>query len=149
MGARHAGAGMGFEVADGAGGATGACDVAVLEHEDAVRLDAGILIGLQRDLGPLGAENVVCRATEEIAQRLGEMSQPHRAGRWADLARRARGLAAVADQVGMATLGRVARDVAACAARGDAAALGATLARLDRITHRSLAAVWDMQDFGA
>src|SRR6056297_1786705 len=85
--------------------------VAVLAHEDTVRLEAGVLLDLQRDLGPLGAENVICRAIEEIAFRLEELPEPHRSGRWAEVARRARGLAAVAEQVGMATLGRMSRDV--------------------------------------
>jgi hypothetical protein len=120
-----------------------------LEHEEVVRLDDAVLYRLQADLGPLGAENVVCRAIEEIATRLEALAEPHRSGRWAELARRARGLVAIAEQIGMTTLARVAGDVAQCAERGDAAALGAVLQRLDRIAHRSLSAVWDMQDFGA
>lgn len=120
-----------------------------LEHEEVVRLDSGVILRLQAELGPLGAENVVCRAIEEIALRLEALGEPHRTGRWAELARRARSLVAIADQVGMTTLARVCRDVALCAERGDAAGLGATLQRLDRIAHRSLSAVWDMQDFGA
>ena len=46
----------------------------------------------------------------------------------------------------MTTLARVARDVLRPAPSHDAAALGATLARLVRIGERSLMAVWDLQD---
>jgi hypothetical protein len=55
-------------------------------------------------------------------------------------------MVAIADQIGMASLARVARDVSSCAVRVDAAALGATLARLERIADVSLMAIWDMQD---
>ncbi|MEM1430061.1 MAG: hypothetical protein AAGG09_11440 [Pseudomonadota bacterium] len=120
------------------------CDVSQLEHDEDVRLDSACLIALYRDLGPLGAESVLSRAMSEIARRLDGLSEPYRSGCWRDLARNARSLSAISEQVGMRALARVARDVASCATWGDAAGLGATLARLDRIAHRSLAAVWDM-----
>lgn len=123
-------------------------EVAILNHDDAVRLDAGALAALYRDLGPQGADAVLARAMEEVALRLDGLPGPHRSGQWAELARRARALRAIAEQVGMTTLARVAGDVAACAARCEAPALGATLARLDRIACRSLAELWDMQGTG-
>jgi len=123
-------------------------EVAVLAHEESVRLDRETLGTLVRDLGPNGAEIVLARAMEEIAQRLESLAEPHQSGRWAELARRARGLKAIAEQVGMTTLARVAGDVASCATRFEAPALGATLARLDRITYCSLTELWDLQDFG-
>jgi HPt (histidine-containing phosphotransfer) domain-containing protein len=121
-------------------------DVAMLIHDDRVRLDRDAVHLLARDLGPAGAESVLARAMEEIAQRLESLTQPHLTGQWAELARRARGLAAVAEQIGLTTLARVAGDVATCAARTEAPALGATLARLERIAHRSLSELWDMHD---
>ena len=121
---------------------------AQIHHAECVSLDAGHVLELYRDLGPAGAESVLARAMEEIVVRVAALSDFHRAGRWADVARRAGTLRAIAEQVGMTTLARVAGDVSRCAARGDPASLGATLARLDRTAHRSLAAMWDLQDFG-
>jgi hypothetical protein len=120
-------------------------ELATLDHDDAVRLDAGALAALYRDLGPQGADAVVSRAMSEVALRLESLSGPYLSGQWADLARRARALRAIAEQVGLTTLARVSGDVATCAARGEAPALGATLARLDRIACRSLAQLWDVQ----
>ncbi|MCB1338182.1 MAG: hypothetical protein KDK10_12270, partial [Maritimibacter sp.] len=57
-----------------------------------------------------------------------------------------RGLIAVAQQVGMTTLARVGRDVLELSQSYDAAAFGATVARLGRIGESSLMAVWDLQD---
>ncbi len=123
-------------------------DVAMLNHEDTVRLDVEALAELYRDLSPAGAEAVLARAQEEVMLRLGGLSEPHRSGQWAELARRARALRAISEQVGLTTLARVAGDVAICAARCEATALGATLDRLDRIACRSLAELWDMQGTG-
>lgn len=122
--------------------------VARLSHEEKIALDPECLSVLLCDLGPIGAEAVICRAMEEIAQRLDSLAEPHLSGQWMELARRARGLAAIAEPIGMTKLSAVSTDVAVCAARCEAPALGATLARLDRVAHRSLAAIWDMQDFG-
>ena len=133
----------------GAGtGEQGVSEPAQIHHAECVSLDAGHVLELYRDLGPAGAESVLARAMEEIVVRVAALSDFHRAGRWADVARRAGTLRAIAEQVGMTTLARVAGDVSRCAARGDPASLGATLARLDRTAHRSLAAMWDLQDFG-
>ena len=123
-------------------------EVGRLEHHEEVRLDPCCLSALYRDLGPLAAETVLTRAMSEIAARLEGLTEPHRSGRWAELARRARALSAIAEQVGMASVARVARSVADCAASGDAAGIGATLARLDRIASRSLDAIWAVTGTG-
>lgn len=51
-----------------------------------------------------------------------------------------------ADLIGMATLARVARNVADSYATQNHVALAATLARLDRVGERSIHAVWDLED---
>jgi len=123
-------------------------DVATLQHEETVRIDAGALVALYQDLGPRGAEAVLGRAMQEVSLRLDGLGETHRTGQWAELARRARALRAIAEQAGLTTLARVAADVALCAGRCEAPALGATLARLERIACRSLAELWDMQGTG-
>lgn len=123
-------------------------DVAGLQHDETVHLDPDKLGALYRDLGPRQTEVVLTRALEEIGQRIEALPEPYQEGRWAELARRARSLIAIADQIGMSKLARVAGDVAICAERCEAPALGACLARLDRIAQNSLAAIYDMANIG-
>ncbi|NDR55629.1 hypothetical protein [Aliiruegeria sabulilitoris] len=119
---------------------------AKLDHDEPIRLDPDSLESLYLELGPAGAENVVCRAMEELALRLSDLPKLHRAGRWEELSRVARSMIAISRQVGLTGFARVAGDVAKCAATGDPIALSATLSRLERIGERSLTAVWDLQD---
>ena len=120
--------------------------VTLLKQDETVRLDSDRLGELYAQLGEAGAEDVVCRAMEELAARLAYAERMYRLGHHADLRKSVRSLAAIADQVGMFTLARVARNVIGCVDTGDAIALAATLARLLRIGERSLTAGWDLQD---
>jgi hypothetical protein len=120
--------------------------VAELKPAEPVTLDRDQLEVLYRQLGPVGADKVVHHALEELAALLSGVNVDYHAGRMAELAASGRALAAVAQQVGMTKLARVARDVADVAMGRDAAALGAVTARLMRIGDRSLVAVWDLAD---
>ncbi|WP_413872704.1 hypothetical protein [Albidovulum sp.] len=120
--------------------------LAVLRHDEGVRLDPDRLVALYSDLGEAGAEQVVCRAMEELAGRLTEIQRFADDGDVAAMARSARLLAKVAEQIGMLTFARVAGDVLRATAAGDRTAQAATLARLVRIGDRSLNAVWDLRD---
>lgn len=120
--------------------------VTTLKQEEAVCLNAARLEELYAQLGESGAENVVCRALEELAGRLSNTERCHREGRLDEMRKSARSLVAVSDQIGMQLLSRVAADVTQCADTRDAVALAATLSRLLRIGERSLSEVWDMQD---
>ena len=104
------------------------------------------LDALYAELGPIGAEAVVCRAMEELATRLAALPALHRGGQLKELARVARSMAAIADQVGLESFSCVASDVVRCALRSDPIALAATLRRLERIGERSLTAIWDVTD---
>lgn len=117
-----------------------------LRPDEPVRLERGRLAALYMSVGEAQAEEIICRAMEELAMRLALMERAYAAGEFAALSKGARGLVAIADQVGMTGLARVAGDVALCAERRDGTALGATLARLMRISDRSLTAVWDSAD---
>lgn len=120
--------------------------LAVLRHEEGIRLDPDRLVALYSDLGEAGAEQVVCRAMEELAGRLTEIQRFADEGDLAAMGRSARLLIRVAEQVGMPTFARVAGDVLRATAAGDHAGQAATLARLVRIGDRSLNAVWDLHD---
>ena len=109
-------------------------------------MDAALLETLCADLGPHGAEDVVCRAMEELGQLLFQIHEIAIVGKREDLHRSLRRLAAIADQIGLCGLAQVARDVMACIEYGDTIAEAATLARLSRTGERSLSALWDLQD---
>lgn len=120
--------------------------VSRLRHEESVRLAQERLAELYVQLGESGAQDVICRAMQELALRLGSLEEAYARGDHAALAKGARGLVGIADQVGMASLARVAEHVQECTNRQDPVALPAVLARLLRIGDSSLTAVWDLQD---
>ncbi len=111
-----------------------------------MRLDSERLEELYRQLGEAGAEDVVCRALEELATRLARTEQYYREMKIEDMRKSARSLSAIAEQIGMQLLADVARDVTRCIDDVDRVAVAATLARLLRIGERSLSEVWDLQD---
>ncbi len=113
---------------------------------ETVRVDQDRLGALYAELGEAAAEDVVCRAMEELALRLSHCSRLHSAGHWHELRKCARSLIAISDQIGMHALARVAADVIETLDAGDSPATGATLARLLRIGEQSLTAIWDLQD---
>ncbi|MDX1819853.1 MAG: hypothetical protein R3197_03060 [Paracoccaceae bacterium] len=120
--------------------------VVMLTQNERVRLDQDRLADLYLQLGEAGAEDVVCRAMEELAVRLAHAARMYHQGQIPELRKSVRSMAAISEQIGMQMLARVARDVTSCIDAGDANAVAATVARLMRIAERSLTAVWDMQD---
>ena len=120
-------------------------DVRVLPQDESVRLDPDRLQTLYDQLGEAGAEDVVCRAMEELAVRLSMTERLFRQDRLEEMRKAARSLTGIADQIGMNTLSRVAQDVTNCIDAHDHVALTATLSRLLRIGERSLIEIWDMQ----
>jgi len=119
--------------------------VTLLKQNEVVRLDSDRLEDLYNQLGEAGAEDVVCRALEELAVRLSHTERCYREGRRQDMRKSARSLVAISEQIGMLMLSRVATDVTVCADTGDTVALAATLSRLLRIGERSLSEIWDLQ----
>jgi hypothetical protein len=119
--------------------------VTLLKQDERVRLDPQRLDTLFDQLGETGAEDIVCRALEELAARLSHAERCYREGRIADMRKSSRSLIAIADQVGTSLLAGVAGDVTASIDAGDHVALAATFARLLRIGERSLCEIWDVQ----
>jgi|TARA_R110002049_G_scaffold44333_5_gene130046 hypothetical protein len=111
-----------------------------------VSVDQDRLGALYAQLGEVGAEDVVCRAMEELALRMSSCDRLYRAQDWVGLRKATHTLIAIADQVGMQALSPVAQDVILCIDTSDAVGLAATLSRLIRIGERSLTAIWDLQD---
>lgn len=130
-------------------------EIAVLRHDEGIRVNGRRVVELYDELGAAAAERVIGRATEELAVALQAVVERGRdaLAQWdhapdarSETATRVERLGALAWQVGLASLAHVATDVAGCAAHGDAATFAAVLARLDRVGNRSLTAVWDSQD---
>lgn len=120
--------------------------VARLRVDETARFDPEKLEDLCRVFGEQDAEDKVARALERIAALLGAIA-PGKPRLAPDGMRDPlEALIDASDLIGMATLARVARDVAACLRSGDAVALAATLARLQRVGDRSIHAVWDLED---
>lgn len=130
-------------------------EIAVLRHDEGIRVNGRRVVELYDELGAAAAERVIGRATEELAVALQAVVDRGRAAlaQWdhaqdarSETTKRVERLGALAWQVGLASLAHVATDVAVCAAHSDAATFAAVLARLDRVGNRSLTAVWDSQD---
>ncbi|MGR3367523.1 MAG: hypothetical protein ACU0CC_06340 [Sagittula sp.] len=110
-------------------------------------MDPAQIRTLCTDLGLHQAEDVICRAMEELAQRLCQVQDMAVSGPRQDMHKTLRSLSAIAQQIGMTSLSRVAHDVMTCIEFGDIVAEAATLARLARTGERSLTQLWDINEF--
>lgn len=110
-------------------------------------MDTAQLQTLYADLGLSAAEDVICRAMEELAQRLCQVQDMALSGPREDMHKTLRSLAAIAEQIGMTSLSKVSHDVMACIELGDIVAEAATMARLARTGERSLTQLWDISEF--
>lgn len=117
---------------------------AILRHEEGVSLDVERLVALYANAGEKGAEAVIARTVDDIGCRLAEIGRFAEEGRYAHLSRTAARAAALARTIGMATMARVALDVADASTRADLPALEATVARLFRVADAAMSTVWDL-----
>ena len=107
-------------------------------------VDAGDLVDLARDKGLPRAEFIAFAALEEIVERLTAVEAAWRAGEFQRLAKVARSVVGMSEQLGMQTVAFVAARVAVAAETSDQAALAALVARLVRVGEGSLAAFGDL-----
>lgn len=121
-------------------------DVSFLTLAERPRMNPGQIETLCNDLGPHAAEDMVCRAMEDIALRLCQIQQMASEGPRDTLYKDLRALSAVSEQIGLTSVASVARDVMDCIELGDRVAEAACLARLGRLGEGSLTALWDLQD---
>ncbi len=121
-------------------------NILTVNHRENVSLDQKKLTDLYLQLGENSAEDVVCRAIEELAIRLTHCERLWRQGEIAQLRKSARALVAIADQIGMGAMADVAKDVTTVIDADDQPAIAATLFRLIRVGETSLTAVWEQQD---
>ena len=97
---------------------------------EAANVDQDRLSALYLQLGQANAEDVVCRAMEELALRLSNCDRLYRDLALDELRKGVRSLIAIADQIGMSDVSAVAGHVTACIDNEDATALASTFARL-------------------
>ena len=117
-----------------------------LVHREQVRFDPAMLASLYAQLGTRAAERMIACAMEELALRAVALNALP-ADDVAAVRKGARSIQAIAAQVGMDSLARVARHVVQCAAAdADEVALSATRARLMRVADHSLTAIWGEED---
>ena len=121
-------------------------NVVALMPSESVRLDSDRLGSLFQQMTAHDAEEMVCRAVEELAVRLSHCTVLWRQDDVPGLRKSARSIIAIAGQIGMSTLARVALDVTQTVDRADRVATAAVVLRLERIGEASLNAVWDLQD---
>ena len=118
-----------------------------IQVSEAISIDEHQLGALRSQLGNSGAEDVICRAMEELALRISRCSDLFQAGEEAALRKNARSLISIAEQIGMYTLSKVAEDVTNCIDCKDQTAIAATLSRLIRTAETSLNQVYEHQTF--
>jgi len=111
-----------------------------------VCVDQERLSSLYAQLGETVAEDVVCRAMEELALRMSHCDRLYRSSCWQELRKNSKSLIAISEQVGLHKLAIVAGDVMSAIDQENEVAVAATLTRLIRIGERSLTAIWDTQD---
>ncbi|MGJ8603476.1 MAG: hypothetical protein ACSHXH_05055 [Marivita sp.] len=107
-------------------------EILVLHPRDTAYFDEDTLNALSRDLGPSVAENILCRALEDIASRFHRIRDDYSRGNHDALRKSVHALIPIADQIGLPILARVGHDVMNTIDTGDPVALAATLCRLVR-----------------
>ena len=120
--------------------------VTTLRQNEAPGMDPDRITELYVKLGEVGAEDVICRAMEELASRLADI---HEVQLFADadlLRQSARSIAEIAGKIGLTSLSRVALDAEYCLNFNDYVARSAIIARMVRIGEKSLTIVWDYRD---
>lgn len=120
--------------------------LAVLRHEEGIRVDAERLVGIYAGRTRRDAEEVLRRGLEDMALRVEEIRRHVGAGDRVALMRSVRLAERMAEPMGMASFIAVARDLHTATDAGDGPAQAATLARLLRVADRSLSAICDLRD---
>ncbi|MEM9437250.1 MAG: hypothetical protein AAGA15_09430 [Pseudomonadota bacterium] len=118
----------------------------VLAHDETARVDESAIAALRGQMGEAGAEGVISRALEEIANRLSLIERHYVEGNHEALWKASKGLVGISEQIGLTSVGDAARAVATCARGRDRVALSATIGRLIRLGDKALTAIWNMSE---
>ncbi|MDR5653282.1 hypothetical protein [Ruixingdingia sedimenti] len=106
-------------------------------------LDPARIGALYAQFGGAEVQALLDRAMIELANVRHDLTRQYAGRELEGFARNLRRMRRIADHLGLTTLARVAEDVGACLDRGDATALAATWARLNRSAAQAIAGGWD------
>lgn len=109
-------------------------------------MDSGPLRTLFATLSDQDAEDIICRALQDIALKLDLLQASRVAGEFAQIVTPAKRMGAIADQIGLTEVALVARHIANAADVRCGVALGATLSRLERAFDASVSHIWDFRN---
>ena len=112
--------------------------VTALTPREVVRQDVEAIAVIYRNLGAPTAEKVVTRALGELALRMAKLAETVRAQDLKDVGEELLRLSRLADDLGLTSLAKVARDSRICLDRADSTGFSAVWARLIRVAERSL-----------
>ncbi|MDO5657595.1 MAG: hypothetical protein Q4G36_04660 [Paracoccus sp. (in: a-proteobacteria)] len=112
--------------------------IETLAVDENVRIDLCRIDRITEGLGGAG-DDLIGDALEQIALGVNRLRLAARDGHFATVEAEAARLSRLAEQLGLVSLAHVAADVSSCTRRRDGPALAATLARVRRVTNRSLA----------
>jgi hypothetical protein len=113
--------------------------VTPLTPQEVVRQDVEAIAVIYRNLGAPTAEQMVTRALGELTLTMAGIAEKVRLQDMRDLAQHLARLRHLAHDLGLTSLGAVARDAQTCLERADGTAFAAVWARLLRVAERSLA----------
>lgn len=124
----------------------------IVEHLSELRplelvdVDSDRLVELCVRMGENRAEEVIALSVDNLWRGLDGLKACYQEQRFEDLADQSRGLAQIAENLGLSLFVKICRDVEACAVRADTPALSGCLSRLSRIADQSICSVWDLCD---
>jgi len=121
--------------------------IAVLRCRDDFNMDPAPLVALFQGHSDKDAENLVCRALEDIASRLDRLQAARQAGAFDEIPGPARRIAKIADGLGLTEVAMVAGHIATASQMNCAVATGATMARMERCFDTAVSHVWDFRRF--
>ncbi|MFT4701827.1 MAG: hypothetical protein ACI9ND_003090 [Yoonia sp.] len=122
--------------------------IAVLRCREKFTMNAAPLQILFGTLSDHEAEDIVCRALEDVAGRLDRLQSARATGAFSEIVIPAKRIAAIADQIGLTEVALVSRHIADASETRCGVALGATLARLERAFDAAVSHIWDFRQFG-
>lgn len=118
-------------------------NVAILAVVEEVSIDQRRIAEIVGELGQSAAHTLMQSALEHLALAVRDLRQAAGQGDLAQVVHHADRLSRLAWQLGLVSLAGVAVDVARCAEAGDHASFAATLARIERVSNRSLLEIWN------
>jgi len=121
--------------------------VAILRCRDEFTMDPAPLKTLFAALPDHEAEDIVCRALEDIASRLDALQIARSSGAFEDMATPAKRVSAVAEQIGLTEVSLVAAHAATAGRMRCGVAFGATMARLERAFDLAVSQIWDFRSY--